>query len=298
MRINMNTVVAAAGVSVLLALSVLPEARLSAQITGQTPVPTAPPSGPPPRMANGKPDFQGVWQRPYVPDMTRSGRGQKGYAEAPFKNDDTAEARAALRQRGEFGDLPYTPAGLQAWKSYDISTLNAADGPGDYTGNCFPFGMTRSINSPEPMQIMQNDKYLALLFEQNSWFHVVPLDGREHPKGDALNPTWFGNSVGKWDGDTLVIDTVGFNGYTRLDTNGHPHSDQLHVVQTFRRTDMGHIEHTITVDDPKFYVKPWKNERTFTLMNTEILEYSCEENNRSLWEGRLKMWLPPWAREK
>src|SRR6478735_8690771 len=117
MKITMNALVVAAGASALLAVSVLPEARLSAQITGQTPVPTAPPSGPPPRMANGKPDFQGVWQRPYVPDMTRNGRGQKGYSETPFKNDDTAEARAALRQRGEFGELPYTPAGLQAWKS-------------------------------------------------------------------------------------------------------------------------------------------------------------------------------------
>src|SRR5262245_10930593 len=127
MKISMKAVVVAAGVSALLAVSVLPEAKPSAQITGQTPVPTPPPSGPPPRMANGKPGFQGVWQRPYVPDMTRSGRGQKGYAEAPFKNDDTAEARAALRQRGEFGELPYTATGLQAWKSYDISTLNAAD---------------------------------------------------------------------------------------------------------------------------------------------------------------------------
>src|SRR4029453_18900182 len=119
MKIPLNAVAVAVGIVALLALSVLPEARLSAQITGQTPIPTAPPSGPPPRMANGKPDIQGVWQRPYVPDMTRNGRGQKGYAEAPFKNDDTAGARGALRQGGGFGALPYTPAGLQAWKSYD-----------------------------------------------------------------------------------------------------------------------------------------------------------------------------------
>ena len=282
----------------LLALSLAAEARLSAQITGQTPVPTSVPTGPAPRMSNGKPDLQGVWQRPYVPDMSRDGRGQKGHAEPPFTPGDTSAARAALRERGDFRDLPYTPEGLQAWTSYDLSNLNAPNGPGDYTGNCLPFGMTRSINSPEPMQIMQNDRYISLLFEQNSWFHVVPIDGRDHPKGDAVNPAWFGNSVGRWDGDTLIVDTVGFNGYTRLDTNGHPHSDQLHLVQTFRRTDMGHIEYTLTVDDPKFYTKPWKNERTFTLMNTEILEYSCEENNRSLWEGRLKLWLPPWARQK
>ncbi len=277
-------------------LAAIPAARATAG-AAQTPVPSAVPTGPAPRLPNGRPDLQGVWQRPYVPDMTRNGRGQKGYAEPPFRPDDTPAAREALRKRGEVRDLPYTAEGLEEWKKYDINTLNDAAGPGDYTGSCFPFGMARSINSPDPMQIMQNDKYVALLFEQNSWFHIVPIDGRDHPKGDQLNPTWFGNSVGRWDGDTLVIDTIGFNGYTRLDTNGHPHSDQLHLTQTLRRVDLGHIAHTITVDDPKYYTKPFTNERVFALMNTEILEYSCEENNRSLWDGRIKLWLPPWAKD-
>jgi hypothetical protein len=141
------------------------------------------------------------------------------------------------------------------------------------------------------MQIIQNDKYVALLFEQNTWFHVIPIDGRDHPK--ELEPTWFGHSVGRWEGDTLVVDTVGFNGYTRVDTVGHPHSDALHLIQTFRRTDAGHIAYTITIDDPKAYTRPWKNERIFTLSEGELIEYSCEENNRSLWEGRIKAWIPP-----
>jgi hypothetical protein len=98
-------------------------------------------------------------------------------------------------------------------------------------------------------------------------------------------------------GDTLVVDTVGFNGYTRLDTVGHPHTDGLHLIQTFHRTDAGHIAYTITVDDPKTYTRPWKNERTFTLMAGELMEYSCEENNKDLREGHIKVWTPPWVKK-
>jgi hypothetical protein len=162
---------------------------------------------------------------------------------------------------------------------------------GDYTGNCLPFGLSRSINSPDPMQIMQSDKYIALLFEQNTWFNLIYMDGREHPKN--LDPTWFGHSIGKWDGDTLVVDTIGFNGWTRLDTIGHPHSDALHMIQTFQRTDAGHMAYTVTIDDPKAYTKPWKNVRTLTLMNSELIEYSCEENNKDLRNGHIKFWTPP-----
>ena len=264
--------------SVLYSLS-----SVHAQISGQTPVPTAVPNGPAPRMPDGKPDFSGVWQRPYTPDMSRNGRGQMGYAEPPFSPADSAAKRDELKKAGNFNELPFTAAGLDDWKTYDPTD-------GDYTGSCLPFGMSRSMNSPDPLQIMQNDKYIGLLFEQNSWFHIVKLN-REHPKN--LESTWFGDSVGRWDGDTLVIDTVGFNGNTRLDTIGHPHSDALHMIQTLKRTDAGHIAYTVTIDDPKAYSKPWKNERTFTLMNTEIMEYSCEENNKDLAGGHIKFWQPP-----
>ncbi len=92
----------------------------------------------------------------------------------------------------------------------------------------------RSMNSPDPIQIMQSPKYVALLYEQNTWFHVIPIgkphreDGR--PLGSAIQS-------GRWDGDTFVVDTVNFNGRTRLDTIGHPHSDALHVIERFTRTD-------------------------------------------------------------
>ena len=224
-----------------------------------------PPTAPAPRTAAGKPDFSGVWDHPYVPDMSRT------------------NPRNPAVQKGP-GDLPYTEAGRANISAYDPAKN------GDYTGMCMPFGLMRSMNSPYPLQIMQNDKYVAFLFEQSTWFHVVPFKA-EHSKDP--NPTWFGESIARWEGDTLIVDTVGFNGFTRLDTRGDPHSDKLHLVQTFKMTDAGHIAYTVTVNDPVYYATPWTNERTFTLTNDSLMEYSCEENNRSLWEGRIKIWVPP-----
>jgi hypothetical protein len=223
---------------------------------GQAPT-TAPTSSPVPRTPEGKPDFSGLWQRPYVPDMSKTNR-DKSQIGTP--------------------DLPFTDAGLKAWKSYDAAN-------GDYTGSCLPFGLMRSMNSPDPIQIMQNAKYMALLYEQNTWFHLIPID-KQHGNGV---PTWFGDSVGHWEGDTLVVDTINFNGRTRLDTIGHPHSDALHVIERFTRTDATHIAYEVTIDDPKIFTKPWTNKRTFTLRTDwEIMEYSCEENNKDLSEGHIK----------
>jgi hypothetical protein len=226
-----------------------------------------PPKGPAPKLASGRPDFNGVWDHAYVFDMSES------------------NTRNPTLQKGA-GPLPYTPAALENIKSFD------PEKNGDYSGMCMPIGLTRSVNAPYPFQIIQNDKYVAFLFEQGSWFHGVPFKSEHSPDP---NPTWFGESIAKWDGDTLVIDTIGFNGYTRLDTKGNPHSDKLHIVQTLTRVDAGHIRYRVTIEDPVYYSKPWTNERTFTLSNTELIEYSCEENNRSLWEGRIKIWQVPSA---
>ena len=217
----------------------------------------------PPGGARGL-DLNGVWQGPYVPDMTKDGRGQKGEPA-----------------------LPYTPAGEQNWKSYDAAN-------GDYTGSCLPFGLSRSMNAPNPIQIIQGTKSVAFLFEIMNWFHIVPTDGRSRPADP--NPQWFGYSIGRWDGDTLVIETSGFNGWTRLDTVGHPHSDALRLVQTFRRVDADHLAYTVIVDDPVMYTRPWKNERTLTPLKGELIEYSCEENNKDLREGHIKAWTPPGGR--
>jgi hypothetical protein len=207
--------------------------------------------GPVPRAADGKPSLSGVWEIPYTPNMLR------GVAKPPF-----------------------TAWGEEDFKNYD-------SGKFDYAANCLPLGWTRLMNTPMPMEIMQEPNRIAVLFEAWQTYKVIPTDGRDHPKN--VDPTWAGNSVGHWEGDTLVIDTIGFNEKTRLDTIGHPHSDQLHTIERLTRTDSKHIAYEITVIDPKAYSDPITNKRVFTLRpEWELMEYSCEENNKDVREGHIK----------
>lgn len=216
-----------------------------------------------PRAIDGKPDLSGVWDHPYVPDMSKSTKN------GPLMSQDGP------------GKLPFTPQAAAEFEKYDPHT------DGDYTGACLPFGYLRSFNAPYPIQILQTPNVISFEFEQNTWFHNVAMN-RKHP--DNLEPTWFGDSVGRWDGDTLVIDTIGFNGRTRLDTIGHQHSDAMHVVQRIQRLDAKRLSVEITVEDPKVYTEPWKNSRIFALMKpgSELMEYSCEENNRDITQGHIK----------
>jgi hypothetical protein len=204
-----------------------------------------------PRLPDGKPDLNGVWDIPYTNDMSR----------------------------GVPGGLPLTPAAAENFKTYDLTNF-------DYTGHCLPAGLTRLVNTPMPMEIVQTPKKVALLFEGFSSFIVVPTDGRQHKKDP--DPTWYGESIGWYEGDTFVMDSIGFNDKTRLDTIGHPHSDQMHVIQRFTRTSPTTIDFEITVEDPKMYTKPFTNKRTFKLAKGELMEYSCEENNKDLNEGHIK----------
>jgi hypothetical protein len=225
-------------------------------------------NAPAPRLSNGKPDFRGTWARPYTPDITKT-----------FTNAD------GTSNKGE-PVLPFTEWGKKQWDSYN-PTKN-----GDYAGNCMPFGWIRSF-SPHPMQIIQNDEHIAFLFEQSTMFAVVPTDGRPHR--DGYPPTWFGDSVGKWDGDTLTIEAVNFNGWAKLDTSGHPFSKDAKLTMTFKRPDLGHILFTWVLDDPKTYTRPIRNERVFVITpDVEVMEYSCMEGNiDNLLSGVITPWHPP-----
>jgi hypothetical protein len=220
-----------------------------------------------PRLPDGRPDFSGTWGRPYVPDITQS-----------FTNDNGTSNVGT-------GELPFTDWGREQWESYD-PVVN-----GDYAGSCMPFGWLRSF-SPHPMQIVQNSDHIAFLFEQSTMFAVVPTDGRPHRNWEA---TWFGDSVGRWEDDTLVIEAVNFNGWAKLDTDGHPFSDEATLTMSFRRPDFEHIEFDWVLDDPKTYTRPISNQRVFALTpDVEVMEYACMEGNvDALLTGVITPWHPP-----
>ncbi len=205
------------------------------------------PTGPAPRTADGKPDLSGVWNtdRPFVVDIT--GALKKGET-LPIK----PEARNRMREH----------------LSKD-----------DPEAQCLPTGVPRL--APYPMKYLQMPKLFVILFEGNIHsYRQIFLDRTEHPKD--LNPSWYGDSIGHWEGDTLVVDTVGFNDLSWFDFAGHPHTEQLHTIERFRRPDLGHIDYEVTIDDPGAYTKPFTLYGLFPLMQGEIMEYICQENNRDV----------------
>ena len=149
---------------------------------------------------------------------------------------------------------------------------------------CQPAGVPRIWVIPRPLEIVQVPGRVLIFYEGDHWRRQIWMDGRAHPKD--LDPSWMGHSVGKWDGDTLVVDTVGLKASTWIDSAGHPHSDALHVVERLRRPDRNTLELTITFDDPKAFTKVWTAHRVFQYHpDWEISEVvSCEDrllNNES-----------------
>jgi hypothetical protein len=233
------------------------------------------PSKPVPRLANGKPDLSGVWDHPRVGDVSKDVNGRCAGGTGGCSSIGAHDLDSTL-----------TPFGK----------AENAKPKFDYGVHCLPWGYVRSWGTPYPAELVQKPEKLAILFEQNNMFHVVPTDGRDHSKN--LYPTWLGDSVGHWEGDTLVVDTIGFNGETWLDTQPERlTSDALHVVERFSRPDYDHIQYEITASDPKMYTKPWKNTRVFVLMapGQELLEYSCDENNKEITEGHI---TDSWTKKK
>jgi hypothetical protein len=208
----------------------------------------------------------------FTPQFTS---GQSASAKAPSEETESWKGDLTGIWQGPYtSDLTKgTQAVLTPWGQEQFKLFDGKMDP------CLPVGVTRQINAPDPIEIVQTPQRVVILYESWHIFRSIPTDGRDHPKN--LEPTWFGNSIGKWDGDTLVIDVVGLNGKTSLDTIGHPHSDQLHLVERLRRTGPKTMSYEVTVDDPKAYAAPWKQSRVFQLKpGLELMEYVCLENEK------------------
>jgi hypothetical protein len=135
---------------------------------------------------------------------------------------------------------------------------------------------------PQPRKIIQTPDVIVILYEGNSGVRQIFLDGRPLPGKDA-EPWWYGYSTGKWDGDTLVVETAGFKPDGWLDINGSPLTDAAKMTERFRRVDYGHLEIDITVDDPKAYTKPWTiTVRQHITVDAEMIEFICGENERDV----------------
>jgi hypothetical protein len=221
-------------------------------------------TGPVPRV-NGKPDLSGIWQ---VQGDPRAPNGLFGLGESlnsRYFRDILSDFKPEER--------PLTPLGVERLRQH---TQPGAFNP---TLNCLPDGVPHGDLLPEPFKIMHTPGVIVMLYEVETTFRQIFMDGRKLPAD--MSPTWQGYSVGRWDGDTLVIDSAGFNDRSWLDARGTPRSTDMRIEERFRRRDYGHIDLTVTITDPQIFTKPI----TFSVVeellpDTDLLEHYCVENER------------------
>jgi hypothetical protein len=172
------------------------------------------------------------------------------------------------------GEVPYQP-----WAEALFKERRANSSKDDPTANCIVGGVPRSDLVGYPFKILEVPGMVVILYEAVHSYRQIFTDGRSFPAD--MNPSWFGYSIGHWEGDALVVETRGFNDKGWLDNGGKPATDQLKVTERFVRKDFGNMDIEITVDDPKAYTKPWTVTQPLAFQaDTELLEYICNENNR------------------
>jgi hypothetical protein len=217
-----------------------------------------------PKMTDGKPDFSGLWAM-----------------KCPTANGTVFCApEFAVPQvfgdigRGVKGGLPYQP-----WAADLVKTRKADFGKDDPTSHCLPGGIAKLHTAALLRKIVQTPGLLLFLTERNASYRQIFTDGRPLPEDP--NPSWNGYSTGHWDGDTLVVETIGFRDGQWLDRAGSPLTEAAKMTEKFRRPNYGTLEIDLTVDDSKAYTKPWSIHVTQALMlDSELLDYICLENEK------------------
>ena len=201
---------------------------------------------PAPMTADKKPDLSGMWRPP--------------------------NARYLGNLAADGIEVPMTP-----WAAGVFRERQANSGRDRPSAGCLPHSVTDFDAHFTPRKIIQIPGLIVMLFENYHTFRQIFTDGRPLPVDPE--PSWFGYSVGRWEGATLIVDTTGIHEKTWLDDAGHPHSDALHIIERFRRTDFGHMDVQITIDDPKAYSKPWGVSFGWVYMpDTDLLDWVCENN--------------------
>ena len=171
-------------------------------------------------------------------------------------------------------DIPLTPEAARIYR--ERIDNNGKDHPGV---SCLPSGIPEKLSIPDGLKVVQTPDLIVFLYESRTIYRQVFLDGRPLPKN--AQPTWMGYSVGKWEGDTLVVETIGQNGKTWLDMRGLPGTESLKVIERYTRPNMGRVDIDVTIEDPKMYTKPWNVKFSWRLVpDTDLIESICEENNR------------------
>ena len=222
-----------------------------------------------PRTADGKPDFTGIWGNP-----TRR-PGNPDFPGCEPVSDEFINIAGSIK-----GGLPY-----QTWAADLVKQRATENRVHDPLSHCIPVGPVRMHTSPGYRKIAQMPGLMIVMNELDVSYRQIFTDGRPLPSDP--NPSWNGYSTGKWDGDTLVVQSNGFRDGMWLDATGNPMTDAAKLTERFRRPDFGHLDVEITVDDPKAYTKPW----TVTLhqaikVDTDLLDYFCSENEKDA--GHLK----------
>ena len=211
-----------------------------------------------PRARDGKPDLSGFWQ-------------VMNTANFDIQDHSASDGVPAGQGVVEGNEIPYTPAALAKKKENYASRATA-----DPETKCFAPGVPRVMYMPYPFQIVQDSRKVFMLFEYASHNRTIFTDGTPHPKGGL--GLWFGDSRGRWEGDTLVADITDFNDLTWFDRAGNFHSDALHVVERYTLRDRDHINYEATIEDPAVFTRPWKMRMIFYRHleeNFRILEYLC-----------------------
>jgi hypothetical protein len=241
-------------------------------------------SAPPPRMADGKPDFSGVWMTG-EPNRRTAGLSSPANQVSPREAQPADEkpgdptAIGASRQMSNIGvDLP---GGLpyQPWLIPIVKERTANEAIDDPHIRCLPDNFLRAYGLPHLLKFVHTPRLLVVLNEMNAGYRQVFTDGRPLPKD--TNPTWQGYSSATWSGDTLVIDTIGLRDDTWIDWNGSVLTESAKVREEIRRPDFGHLEIRATVDDPKAYTKPWTvTLRQRIVVDAELIDEICLENEK------------------